>query len=102
MTEENTEKTSNNKHHESAILVGSKNVMSYVLACKTLFDKGKNEVVIRARGRLISRAVDVAEITRRRFMPDLKVKEILIGTSTVQTDKGSELNVSTIDIVLSR
>ncbi len=87
---------------ESTILVGSKNVMSYVLACKTLFDKGAKEVVIRARGRLISRAVDVAEITRHRFMPDVVVKDIQIGTTTVQTDKGSELNVSTIDIVLAR
>lgn len=86
---------------EHCVLVGSKNVMSYVMACKTLFDKGADEVVIKARGRLISRAVDVAEITRRRFMTDLMVKHIEIGTTTVQTDKGSELNVSTIDIILA-
>jgi len=53
------------------ILVGNKNVMSYVLACVTLFNKGANEVVIKARGRLISRAVDVAEITTRRFLPEI-------------------------------
>lgn len=87
---------------DSTILVGSKNVMSYVLACVTLFNKGSTEVLIRARGRLISRAVDVAEITRHRFLDDVKVKDIQIGTTTVQTDKGSDLNVSTIDIVLTR
>jgi DNA-binding protein len=87
---------------EPTVLVGSKNVMSYVMACKTLFDKGATEVTIKARGRLISRAVDVAEITRHRFMQDVKVKHIEIGTTTVQTDKGSDLNVSTIDIILSR
>ncbi len=103
VTEEKPENESENQESgESTILVGSKNVMSYVLACKTLFDKGAKEVVIKARGRLISRAVDVAEITRHRFMPDVKVKEITIGTTTVKTDKGSELNVSTIDIVLAR
>ena len=84
------------------ILVGNKNVMSYVLACVTLFNKGAAEVVIKARGRLISRAVDVAEITRHRFIPELVVKNIEIDTTTVQTDKGSDLNVSTIDITLTK
>jgi DNA-binding protein len=87
---------------DSTILVGSKNVMSYVLACVTLFNKGASEVAIRARGRLISRAVDVAEITRNRFLNDVTVKDIEIGTTTVQTDKGSDLNVSTIDITLAK
>ncbi|MHA1637243.1 MAG: DNA-binding protein Alba [Candidatus Thorarchaeota archaeon] len=87
---------------DSVILVGSKNVMSYVLACVTLFNKGATEVAIKARGRLISRAVDVAEITRHRFIEGLTVKDIIIDTTTVQTDKGSDLNVSTIDIILTK
>ncbi len=103
MAEENQEVTKDSDDHgDSTILVGSKNVMSYVLACVTLFNKGAKEVLIRARGRLISRAVDVAEITRHRFLEDVKVKDIQIGTTTVQTDKGSDLNVSTIDITLER
>ena len=112
MTEENTDKESSSKKRETeklqdgdsmeCILVGNKNVMSYVLACVTLFNKGAEEVVIKARGRLISRAVDVAEITRHRFISDLTVKNIEIGTTTVQTDKGSDLNVSTIDITLTK
>lgn len=112
MTEDKSSKKVSNKQTESkalrdskdmdCILVGNKNVMSYVLACVTLFNKGAKEVVIKARGRLISRAVDVAEITRHRFIEDLMVKHIEIGTTSVQTDKGSDLNVSTIDITLSR
>lgn len=112
MTEENTGKPSSSKKNEGktlrdstgmdCILVGNKNVMSYVLACVTLFNKGASEVIIKARGRLISRAVDVAEITRHRFIEDLVVKHIEIDTTTVQTDKGSELNVSTIDITLAK
>lgn len=112
MTEENTDKKSSSKKGGSeklqdsdsmeCILVGNKNVMSYVLACVTLFNKGAMKVVIKARGRLISRAVDVAEITRHRFISDLTVKSIEIGTTTVQTDKGSDLNVSTIDITLTK
>jgi DNA-binding protein len=112
VTEENTSKRPSSKQTEKkvlrdngnmdCILVGNKNVMSYVLACVTLFNKGAKEVVIKARGRLISRAVDVAEITRHRFIDDLVVKQIEIGTTSVQTDKGSDLNVSTIDITLTK
>jgi DNA-binding protein len=112
VTEENTSKRPSSKQTEKkvlrdngnmdCILVGNKNVMSYVLACVTLFNKGAKEVVIKARGRLISRAVDVAEITRHRFIEDLIVKQIEIGTTSVQTDKGSDLNVSTIDITLTK
>ncbi len=112
MTEEDTDKKSGSKKADAeklrdhdnmdCILVGNKNVMSYVLACVTLFNKGAKEVVIKARGRLISRAVDVAEITRHRFVSDLTVKSIEIDTTTVQTDKGSDLNVSTIDITLTK
>ena len=112
MTEDNTGKKPSSKESEGkelkdsngmdCILVGNKNVMSYVLACVTLFNKGAETVVIKARGRLISRAVDVAEITRHRFLGELVVKSIEIGTTTVQTDKGSDLNVSTIDITLAK
>ena len=107
MTEDNTGKTSSsNKEGKplrdsngmDCILVGNKNVMSYVLACVTLFNKGASEVIIKARGRLISRAVD----TRHRFIEELVVKHIEIDTTTVQTDKGSDLNVSTIDITLAK
>ncbi|MBS3794225.1 MAG: DNA-binding protein Alba [Candidatus Thorarchaeota archaeon] len=76
--------------------------MSYVLACVTLFNKGADHVSIKARGRLISRAVDVAEITRNRFVDGLCVRSIDIDTTTVKTDKGSDLNISTIDIVIAK
>jgi len=112
VTEEDTDKKSGSKKADAeklrdrdnmdCILVGNKNVMSYVLACVTLFNKGAEEVAIKARGRLISRAVDVAEITRHRFVSDLTVKSIVIDTTTVQTDKGSDLNVSTIEITLTK
>ena len=54
--------------------------MNYVLACITLFHGGAEEVNVKARGRAISRAVDVVEVVRRRFLPDVKVKNINIGT----------------------
>jgi len=86
----------------NAIYVGKKNVMSYVLAVVTLFNKGQKEDVIMSRGRSISKAVDIAEITRNRFMPETKVSDIKIGTEEMTTKEGSKTNVSSIEITLKK
>ena len=88
----------------NAVLIGRKPVMNYVLACITLFHGGAKEVIIKARGRAISRAVDVVEIAKRRFLPDVKVDKINIGTETLQIEdtRNGQMNVSTIDIILKR
>jgi DNA-binding protein len=88
----------------NAVLVGRKPVMNYVLACITLFHSGAKEVSIKARGKAISRAIDVVEVVRRRFLPDVKVKNIGIGTDQISPqEEGSSLtNVSTIEITLER
>jgi DNA-binding protein len=54
-----------------------------------------------ARGRAISKAVDVAEVSRSRFLQDLKVLGIQISTETLNTDRG-ETNVSAIEITLGK
>jgi len=78
--------------------------MNYVLACITFFHGGAKEVNIKARGRAISRAIDVAEVVRRRFLPDVKVTKIGIGTDQLSPrEEGSgPTNVSTIEITLER
>jgi DNA-binding protein len=87
----------------NAVLIGRKPVMNYVLACITLFHGGAEEVNVKARGRAISRAVDVVEIARRRFLPDVKVQKINIGTESLQLEGGNaSTNVSTIEITLTR
>ena len=60
----------------NAVLIGRKPVMNYVLACITLFHSGAKEVNVKARGKAISHAIDVAEVVRRRFLPDLKIKKV--------------------------
>ncbi len=87
---------------DNAVLIGKKPVMNYVLACISLFHAGENEVFVKARGRAISRAVDVVEVTRRRFMPDLKIQKIGIGTDQLAPfqEGGALSNVSTIEITL--
>lgn len=82
------------------IFVGKKPAMSYVLACVTQFNDGRNEVILRARGRAISHAVDVAEIVHNKFVANSSVKSVTIGTEEVQSEQGEKLNVSSIEIVL--
>jgi DNA-binding protein len=88
---------------DSEILVGRKPQMSYVLACITAFHKGIDEIIIKARGRSISKAVDVAQIVRKKFMPDVIIKDITIGTDEIKLEETQEVKkVSSINIVLRR
>jgi len=87
---------------ENMIFVGKKPTMSYVLACVTQFNNGLNEIHIKARGKAISKAVDVAEITKNRFAQGAKIKGISVGTDEINSDEGEKLNVSTIDITLNK
>ena len=86
----------------AVIYVGDKPVMNYVLAVMTQFNKPVSSVILKARGRAISRAVDAAEITRNRFMHDLVVKSITIGTEAITNEEGKTVNVSSMEIVLSK
>ena len=88
---------------ENTIFVGNKPPMSYVLAVVTQFKtSGSDEVVIKARGRAISRAVDTAEIVRNRFVTDATVKDIKISTENMTNEEGRTSNVSSIEICLSK
>ncbi len=87
---------------DNVIFVGKKPPMAYVLAVITQFTDGKKEVVLRARGRSISRAVDVAEIVKNKFFTDAEVKDVKIGTEEMTNQQGEKVNVSTIEIVLGR
>ncbi len=89
---------------ENVIYVGKKPPMSYVLAVITQFNtSGSDEVVIKARGRSISTAVDTAEIVRNRFITDAKVKDIKISTESITNEEeGRTTNVSSIEICLTK
>jgi DNA-binding protein len=94
--------TAKEESEENVIYIGNKPPMSYVLAVVTQFNSGSSEVVIKARGRAISRAVDAAEITRNRFVTDAKIKEIKIGTESITNEEGRTSNVSSIEISLAK
>ena len=86
---------------DNTVYIGRKPVMTYVLAVMTHLNMSDaKEVVLKARGRAITTAVDVAEITRRLFMDTLKVDNIEIGTEEIQQEDGRTRAVSTIEIDL--
>ncbi|MBU7026976.1 MAG: DNA-binding protein Alba [Theionarchaea archaeon] len=86
---------------DNTVFIGGKPVMNYVLAVVTQFSIGKSEeVIIKARGRAISRAVDVAEIVRRRFLPNLEITQITTSTEEISRDDGSTAAVSSMEITL--
>jgi len=85
------------------IFIGSKPAMSYVLAIITsLSASNAKEITLKARGRSITTAVDAAEITRSRFLKDLKVGRIAIGTEEMPAREGENRArmVSTVEITL--
>ncbi len=85
------------------IYIGRKPVMSYVLAVITSYNQSETkDVTLKARGRSMTTAVDVAEIVRRRFMKDLKTNKITIGTEELPQQEGETRNVSTMEIMLTR
>ncbi len=86
----------------NVVYIGSKPVMSYVLAVMAGLSNSNAEIVLKARGRAISTAVDVAEVARRKFIKELETNNIAIGTEEIQTEEGGKRAVSTIEIVLSK
>ncbi len=87
------------------IFVGNKMPMDYVLAIITGMSASNNkEVTLKARGQSITTAVDAAEITRNRFIKDLKVSKITLGTQEMPPREGESRSrmVSTIEIVLTK
>lgn len=87
---------------DNVVLIGAKPVMNYVVACITFFNSGLDEIIVRARGRAISHAVDCVELLGRAFVKDLAVKDIKIGTEEIERFEGGKTNVSTIEIVISK
>ena len=89
-------------HPTNAVLVGKKEVNNYVLAVLRLFSEGAEEVVIRARGRNICKAVDTAERVKSMYMKNVVVKDVKIGSEDIVDETGKKRRVSTIEIVLAR
>lgn len=87
---------------DNNIFIGGKPFMNYVTGVVMQFTtKNANEVIIKARGKFISRAVDVAEVTSKRFLEgSIEVKDIRIDSEGFKSDEGKDIRVSTMEITL--
>lgn len=103
--EENKQLTPEEHADSNIIYIGEKPFMNYVTGVVTQFKtKLQKEVVIKARGKFISRAVDVAEVSAKKFLKEekIKVKHIKINSEEFENKEGRKVNVSTIDITLEK
>lgn len=89
---------------DNSILIGNKPFMNYVTGVVMQFtSKNVSEVVVKARGKFISRAVDVAEVASKRFLQSsVEVKNISIGSDDFKNKEGRDVRVSSIEIVLAK
>jgi len=102
MSEQVTERAPRSSIPMNTILIGQKPLMSYATAIVMQINSGSKELSVKARGRVISKAVDVVEVCRRRFFEGkLEIKDVSIGTE-VLGEEGQTRNVSTIEIKLEK
>ena len=94
--------TEKQETRDNVVLIGKKPSMAYVMAVVTQFGSGQKEVHIKARGRAISKCVDVAEISKNKFIQGAKITEIRVSTEQVTTEKNEKFGVSTISITLAK
>lgn len=103
--EAETPKETKKKSDENVVFIGNKPFMNYVTGVVMQFTtKGNSEVIVKARGKFISRAVDVAEVTAKRFLKEhnIEVKDIKIDSEEFENQEGRKVNVSTIEITLAK
>ena len=88
----------------NSIFIGAKPFMNYVTGIVMQFTtKNENEVLVKARGKFISRAVDVVEVAAKRFLEgQVEVSNISINSEGFQNKEGKDVRVSTIEITLRK
>ncbi len=87
---------------QNLVRVGRKPIMNYVTACVTLFNSGNDEVMVRARGRTIEKAIDIVQMLKRGFLKNVAILSIDVGSENVRRIDGTRGNISIIEITLAR
>ncbi len=93
------------KTQDNIVFIGGKPFMNYVTGVIMQFTaKNMPEVTIRSRGKFTSKAIDVAEVIRNKFLKDQKVyiKDIKIESEEFENKEGKKVNVSAMDIILAK
>jgi len=86
---------------EDVIYIGKKPIMKYISGIVLQFHTGKGKIKIVARGKMISKAVDVVQAAKNKFLKDLNINKVEIGTQEIERD-GKKSNVSVIEIEISK
>lgn len=87
----------------ATVYIGLKPTMTYVFQVVAELNSGAGPVVVKARGNAIAKAVDVAEVVRRRFLEgQVGVGPVTIDTERLVNRDGKEARVSSISISLTR
>ncbi len=99
-----TDNKSNVGPKDNSMFVGEKPFMNYVTGAVMQFStKGATQVIIKARGKFISRAVDIAEVVSKRFLDNtVYVAEIKTDSEEFKNKEGKDVRVSSIEIVLKK
>jgi archaea-specific DNA-binding protein len=101
---EEVKKFKRSRDNDNVVFIGGKPFMNYVTGVVMQFTTEKaKDIIIKARGKFISRAVDVAEVATRRFLENsCELGDIKINSEEFQNKEGKDIRVSTIEITLKR
>lgn len=104
MTETNESEHKESRERSNVVYVGSKPFMNYVTSVVMNFTvQNASEVIVKARGRFISRAVDIVEVARKRFLDNaLDLGNIKLDSEDFKNREGRDIRVSSIEITLKK
>ena len=89
---------------DHTVFIGSKPFMNYVTGVVMQFTtQGASEVLLKGRGKFITRCVDVAEVATKRFLTDqIEVADVKLDSEAFKNNEGRDIRVSTIEITLKK
>ena len=92
------------KDTDNVIFVGSKPFMNYVTGVVMQFTtQGASEVIIKARGKFIAKAVDIEEVASKRFLENqIEITDVKLDSEEFKNKEGKQVRVSTIEIYLKK
>jgi len=92
------------RDEDHSVFIGGKPFMNYVTGVVMQFTtQNAKEVVIKARGKFISRAIDVTEVVRKRFLENqIELKDIKVDSEEFENKEGRHVRVSTIELTLAK
>ena len=62
-----------------------------------------DEVIVKGRGKFISKCVDISEVACKRFLESvIEIKDIKVNSEEFENKEGRQVRVSTIEITLKK